>query len=96
MLPIAWLGDEAVGAAFLIDYPDESFTWIHQVAARVDRQGQGTGTVLLRECFARAASRGRTGAGLSTDSRTGALGLYQRVGMRVVREFTGHALVLEA
>jgi len=27
-------------------------------------------------------------AGVSTDSRTGALGLYERVGMRVVRRYT--------
>jgi hypothetical protein len=27
-------------------------------------------------------------AGVSTDSRTGALGLYEKVGMRVVRQYT--------
>ena len=31
---------------------------------------------------------GRRVAGVSTDSRTGALGLYEKVGMRVVRQYT--------
>lgn len=94
MLPIAWAGNEAVGVAYLIDYPEDSFAWIQQLATRVDRQGRGIGTMLLGEAFARIAANGGTRAGLSTDSRTGALGLYQRVGMRVVREFTGHSLRL--
>ncbi len=92
MLPVAWQGDDPVGVAYLIDYPADRFTWIQQLAVRVDRQGRGIGTSLLAESFARIHARGRTSAGLSTDSRTGALGLYRRVGMRVVREFTGHAL----
>jgi hypothetical protein len=32
--------------------------------------------------------RGRRSAGVSTDSRTGALGLYEKVGMRVVHQYT--------
>lgn len=38
---------------------------------------------------------GRTRLGLSTDSRTGALGLYQRVGMQVVREYAGMVRALD-
>jgi ribosomal protein S18 acetylase RimI-like enzyme len=93
LLPLVWdSGEQLVGAAYCIDYPEDDFTWIQQLAVRVDRQGNGIGTLLLAECFARFAARGRTSAGLSTDSRTGALGLYQRVGMHVIREFAGHAL----
>ncbi len=96
LLPLAWDPDgELVGAAYCIDYPDDGFTWIQQLATRVDRQGRGIGTTLLAECFERFASRGRTTAGLSTDSRTGALGLYERVGMRVIREFAGHSLSVD-
>lgn len=95
LLPLAWDGQELVGAAYCIDYPEDRFTWIQQLAVRVDRQGGGIGTLLLAECFARFAARGRTSAGLSTDSRTGALGLYERVGMHVIREFTGHALRID-
>ena len=34
-------------------------------------------------------------AGVSTDSRTGALGLYEKVGMRVVRQYTRYRKRLE-
>ncbi len=96
LLPLAWdANDQLVGAAYCIDYPADGFTWIQQLAVRVDRQGGGIGTLLLAECFSRFAARGRTSAGLSTDSRTGALGLYERVGMRVIREFVGHALRID-
>jgi ribosomal protein S18 acetylase RimI-like enzyme len=95
LLPLAWDGDELVGVAYCIDYPDAGFTWIQQLAVHTDRQGGGIGTRLLAECFERFAVRGRTSAGLSTDSRTGALGLYERVGMHVIREFAGHARRLD-
>ncbi len=38
---------------------------------------------LLAETFPAARDRGLTEGGLSTDTRTGALGLYQRLGMEV-------------
>ena len=94
LLPLAWDGEHLVGAAYCIDYPDDGFTWIQQLAVHADRQGGGVGTLLLAECFERFAARGRTSAGLSTDSRTGALGLYERVGMHVIREFTGYVVQL--
>jgi hypothetical protein len=34
---------------------------------------------------------GRSVVQLSTDSRTGALGLYEHVGMRIVRSYTHYA-----
>lgn len=96
LLPLAWDADDGlVGAAYCIDYAADDFTWIQQLAVRPDRQGGGIGTLLLAECFERFAARGRTSAGLSTDSRTGALGLYQRVGMHVIREFAGYVLTID-
>lgn len=95
LLPLVWDGEDLVGVAYCIDYADDGFTWIQQLAVRPDRQGGGIGTLLLAECFERFAARGRTSVGLSTDSRTGALGLYQRVGMQVIREFAGHTLQLD-
>jgi GNAT superfamily N-acetyltransferase len=94
LLPLLWRGDELVGAAYCIDYPAMELGWIQQLAVREDQRGRGLGVQLLHETFERFAANGRTTFGLSTDSRTGALGLYQRVGMRVVREFTGHSLPL--
>ncbi|MCW2926312.1 MAG: hypothetical protein JWM86_280, partial [Thermoleophilia bacterium] len=61
-----------------------------------DQRGLGLAVQLLHEAFDRQHARGRTRAGLSTDSRTGALGLYQRVGMSVIREFAGHSLRVSA
>ena len=43
---------------------------------------------MLRTAFGWFFERGRRVAGVSTDSRTGALGLYEKVGMRVVRQYT--------
>jgi hypothetical protein len=43
---------------------------------------------LLRTAFGWFYEAGRRMAGVSTDSRTGALGLYEKVGMRVVRQYT--------
>ena len=43
---------------------------------------------LLRTSFGWFFERGRRVAGVSTDSRTGALGVYERGGMRVQRQYT--------
>ena len=43
---------------------------------------------MLRTAFGWFFEGGRRVAGVSTDSRTGALGLYEKVGMRVVRQYT--------
>ena len=70
--------------------------WIQQVAVRIDRQGRGIGSAMLAHVFGVARGRGYDSVGLSTDSRTGALGLYERVGMRVTESFTHRRKVLRA
>jgi mycothiol synthase len=77
-----------VGVAVGHDYELESEGWIEQVAVRLEHRGEGLGRALLEESFRRFREAGRTRCGVSTDSRTGALGLYQRVGMSVVRSYT--------
>ena len=49
--------------------------------------GGGLGEALLRESFALFAERGKRAAGLGVDAEntTGAVALYERVGMHVVR-----------
>jgi GNAT superfamily N-acetyltransferase len=88
-LPAAVAGDEIVGAAHLIDYGTEG--WVGQLAVRRDRRGRGIATALLHHAFGVFYDRGQHACGLSTDSRTGALGLYERVGMRVARSYTHYA-----
>jgi mycothiol synthase len=80
--------DRLVGVLVGQDYESEGEGWIEQVAVRLEHRGQGLGRALLEESFHRFREAGRTRCGVSTDSRTGALGLYQRVGMSTVRSYT--------
>jgi GNAT superfamily N-acetyltransferase len=76
-----------VGVAFLLDYDAED-GWIQQVATRADHRHRGIARAMLQRSFEVFFDRGKTVCGLSTDSRTGALGLYEKVGMHVVRGYT--------
>lgn len=68
--------------------------WVDQLAVARAHRGRGLGAALLHEGFAELRGRGATSCELSTDSRTGALGLYQHVGMQVVLTFEHWALDL--
>jgi GNAT superfamily N-acetyltransferase len=83
---VATVGDDVVGACVVHD--NETTAWIHQVAVTKDRRGQGIGQQLLAEAFEAGRGRGLPIGELSTDTRTGALDLYERLGMRIVVEFT--------
>ena len=86
--PLAFDGDQVVGAMISYDYPDAGEGWISQLATKATHRHRGIAQALLRTAFGWFHERGRTVAGVSTDSRTGALGLYEKVGMRVVRQYT--------
>ena len=77
-----------VGTAISLDYGPDEEGWIEQVAVHKAHRGQGLGGALLEESFRRFRESGRTRAGVSTDSRTGALGLYQHAGMSIARSYT--------
>jgi GNAT superfamily N-acetyltransferase len=83
---------DVVGAAFVILAEDVAF--VEKLAVRKDRRGLGLGRALLSESFARARAHGATRSELSTDSRTGALDLYQRVGMEVTSVWVNRAIDL--
>ncbi|MCW2799223.1 MAG: family N-acetyltransferase [Aeromicrobium sp.] len=83
---VATVGDDVVGACVVHD--NETTAWVHQVAVADDRRGQGIGQELLAEAFEAGRRRGLLVGELSTDTRTGAVGLYERLGMRIVVEFT--------
>lgn len=59
--------------------------YVDQLAVRRDQRGLGLARALLADAFQRARSHGATVSELSTDSRTGALGLYEHVGMTVTQ-----------
>jgi ribosomal protein S18 acetylase RimI-like enzyme len=65
--------------------------YVDKVAVRRDRRGLGLGQALLAESFATAQAHGATRSRLATDSRTGALSLYEKVGMKVVQELVNRA-----
>ncbi|NYG08131.1 GNAT superfamily N-acetyltransferase [Phycicoccus badiiscoriae] len=73
----------AVGVCFTILAGATGY--VDAIAVRHDQRGLGLARALLVDAFARARAHGATVSELSTDSRTGALGLYEHVGMQVVR-----------
>jgi GNAT superfamily N-acetyltransferase len=86
--PLAFERDELVGVLLGYDYPEADEGWIQQLATEANHRHRGIATALLGTAFAGFRERGRSTAGVSTDSRTGALDLYERVGMRVERSYT--------
>ena len=66
--------------------------FIPRLATRVDQRGRGLAQALLVDAFAVARQHGATRFELSTDSRTGALGLYEKVGMRVTSAWVNRAI----
>ena len=83
---------EVVGAALILLADEVGF--VERVAVRKDQRGLGLGQAILADAFARAREHGATRSELSTDSRTGALGLYQSVGMEVTSVWLNRAIDL--
>jgi mycothiol synthase len=73
--------DTPVGVSFLIVSGDCGY--VDTLAVRADQRGRGLARALLVDSFEVARLRRAQRSELSTDSRTGALGLYLRVGMEV-------------
>lgn len=88
---LAFDGDELVGAALCLDYEGQDDGWVQQVATKGTHRHRGIARALLQSAFAAYHATGRRRVGLSTDSRTGALTLYERIGMRVRRSYTSWA-----
>jgi mycothiol synthase len=82
-------GDEVVGAVLLVEDGDEG--WVDQLAVAREHRGNGLGMALLMHAFGRTWRRGGVRCALGTDERTGARGLYERVGMRVRKTFGEYA-----
>lgn len=88
---------EVVGMAFLVMAArDEGGTegFIDRLATRADQRGRGLGQALLVDAFRVATEHGASSSSLSTDSRTGALGLYEKVGMVVASNWVNRAIDL--
>lgn len=81
-----------VGVTQIVLAGDEGF--VNKIATRRDQRGRGLAQAMLVDAFAAARAHGATRGGLSTDSRTGALGLYEKVGMRVASTWVNRAIAV--
>lgn len=88
---LAFEGDELVGVALCDDYEGQDEGWVPQVATKATHRHRGIARALLQSVFVAFHATGRRRVGLNTDSRTGALALYERIGMRVRRTYTSWA-----
>jgi mycothiol synthase len=83
---------EVVAMAWLQLGPTGAY--VARLATRRDRRGRGLAQALLVDGFAVCAEHGASRSELSTDSRTGALGLYEKVGMVVAATWVHRAIDL--
>jgi GNAT superfamily N-acetyltransferase len=74
-------GGEVVGVSLVLVSDDGATGFVDRLAVRRDQRNRGLAQALLVDSFAEARAHGTSTSELSTDSRTGALGLYERVGM---------------
>jgi GNAT superfamily N-acetyltransferase len=72
---------EIVGMAFVV--VSNGCAYVDRLAVRRDERGRGLARALLVDAFEVGRAHGGERSELSTDSRTGALGLYEKVGMQV-------------
>ena len=86
---VAWHGAELAG--FILTFPeragDPTLAWVESLGVRLPWRRCGLGTALLRAGFRGLHARGlrRVGLGVDTENETGALRLYERAGMSVMR-----------
>ena len=85
---------EVVGVSHVLVDTNAGNSFINMLAVRRDRRGLGLARALLADSFAVARDHGAQGSELSTDSRTGALGLYEKVGMEVTSTWVNLAIEL--
>jgi GNAT superfamily N-acetyltransferase len=94
MSPLAFDGDDLVGAVMSFDYAARDEGWIQQLATKATHRHRGIARALLHTAFRWFYADGKHRCSLSTDSRTGALTLYERVGMSVRASYTGFGKTL--
>lgn len=88
---VAMAGDEMVAVCLCRreDPEDAEAGWVSELGVRRAWRKRGLGYALLKQAFAAfyADGKKRAGLGVDADSLTGALKLYERAGMRVLRQF---------
>jgi ribosomal protein S18 acetylase RimI-like enzyme len=94
--PVAFADDQMVGAVLSLDVPGNAEGYVERVAVRRDHRNRGIARMLLREAFRTFYRQGKQTCTLWTHSDTGALSLYERIGMTVQRSSTVYAKALTA
>jgi mycothiol synthase len=89
---VATDGDRILGGAFLIEY--DASIWVDKFAVQRDHRRRGIARTMLFEAFRRSSDLGSPFTELNTDSRTGALAFYERIGMFVRSSYTNWGLDL--
>ena len=87
---------QVVGVSVVLVSDNGATGFVDRLAVRRDRRNRGLAQALLVDSFAQARAHGATTAELSTDSRTGALGLYERVGMVTTSVWVNRGIDLKA
>jgi mycothiol synthase len=83
-----------VGVSLVLVSDDGATAYVDRLAVRRDQRNRGIAQALLVDSFARGREHGTRTSELSTDSRTGALPMYQRVGMVVDHIWVNRAVDL--
>jgi mycothiol synthase len=86
-------GGTVVGVS-LVHVAPGGVAYVARLAVRRDQRGRGLAQALLVDSFRLAREHGASVSELSTDSRTGALGLYEKVGMRSIATWVNRAVRL--
>lgn len=68
--------------------------YVARIAVRPDHRGQGLAPPMLVDAFGLAREHGAVRCYLSTDTRAGARGLYEKVGMEVASTWVNRAITL--
>jgi mycothiol synthase len=89
-------GTQFAGAIMSFDYPNGG--WIRQLGVRRAWRQRGLGLALLHQTFGAFYKHGvkRIQLGVDSESLTGATRLYERAGMRVIRQFTRYETTIRA
>ncbi|MFG2359266.1 GNAT family N-acetyltransferase [Streptomyces sp. NPDC048521] len=95
--PLAFADGQLVGVVLSSDVPGSDEGYVERVAVRHDHRTRGIARTLLREAFRTFYHQGKRTCTLWTHTDTGALSLYERIGMTVRRSSTVYskALILE-
>jgi GNAT superfamily N-acetyltransferase len=88
LVHVAFEDEVVVGACVGLNDPHAG--WIDQLAVKPSHRKRGIAGALLQRAFHTAWERGQPTCCVSTDSRTGALGLYERIGMHVKATATNY------